>query len=113
MKNVLIYFLFVLVVSCASDAVNVKFIEIKNNIARFEIINNSDQDISKITYEVTFLDRTENLILKDTTSYKMENDSKQGRIPFLKANEKTFIVHKVPENCEKAEIALLKIDFIK
>ena len=113
MKKKLIYFLFVLIVSCTSETVNAEFIEIKNNIARFEITNNSNQDIAKITYEIKFFDSSENLILKDTSSYEMANDSKKKNVTFLKANEKTFIVNKAPEECEKAEIGLLKIDFIK
>ncbi len=57
MKKLSFVILYVILFSCIHDNVEAKFIEIKNNIARFDIVNNSKMDIQKITFEVTFFDK--------------------------------------------------------
>ena len=113
MKNILFFMLFIIFFSCTSEKVDAKFIEIKNNIARFDITNNSDEDIAKIKYELRFFDSTKKLILRDTVSYKMSNDDKNIVQPFLKANQETFVVNETPVNCEKVEIKILEVDYMK
>jgi hypothetical protein len=60
-----------------------------------------------------FIDESEKLILRDTISYKMKTDQKKGVQPFLKANQETFVVSKTPDNCEKVEIEILEVDYMK
>lgn len=63
MKNLVYIILTILLISCKNEKVNTKFIEIKDNVARFDIRNNSNKDIYKITFEIKFLDKSENVLL--------------------------------------------------
>ena len=56
MKKLSFVILYVLLFSCIHDNVEAKFIEIKNNIARFDIVNNSKMDIQKITFKKKFVE---------------------------------------------------------
>ncbi|MCA0154265.1 hypothetical protein [Winogradskyella vincentii] len=113
MKNILMLISTLLVTSCANNNIEAEFIEIKNKIARFDVVNNSNKDISKITLEIRFLDSSDNLLLVDTLDYQMGNDYRNEKLPFLKANDKTFIVQSAPDNCLKADIKILEIENIK
>ncbi len=99
-----------LLISCTNDTVQAEFIEIKNDVARFEIENNSDKDIEKITLEITYLDISDNVLLTDTLEYQMSEENQKDKTPFLKANDKTFIVQSIPNNCIKADLKILEID---
>lgn len=109
MKHFLIFLLFVSLSSCQKQKVKAEFIEINNNIARFDIINSSNRDIEKITFEISYFDPSDNVLRKDTVNYQKSKENAQEYDPFLKANEKTFIVQSVPNNCDKAGIKILKV----
>lgn len=102
-----------LMFSCENNNVEVEFIEIKNDIARFDIVNNSNKDIRKISFEIRFLDNSNKLLLIDTLVYQMSKEYQKVNIPFLKANEKTFVAQGIPNNCKRADIKVLKIENIK
>lgn len=112
MKKIVLLISSFILISCVNDNVNAEFTEIKNNIARFDIVNNSNKDIGKITFEIKFLDNLDNILLIDTLDYQMSKEYHKDKIPFLKANDKTFIVKSIPNNCKKANIKILKIDNI-
>jgi hypothetical protein len=113
MKKISLLITAFILISCVNDTVNTKFVEIKNNIARFDIVNNSNKDIEKITFEIKYLDNLNKLLLIDTVDYQMSKESQKEKRPFLKANDNTFIVQSVPDNCKKANIKVLEIDNIK
>jgi len=94
--------------SCRNNNVDAKFIEIKDNVARFDIINNSDVAIEKITFEIRYLDVADAVLKIDTINYRMCAKQNKERTPFLRANEKTFIAQVTPEKCDKAVINILK-----
>lgn len=98
---------------CTGESITSEFIEIQNNIARFDVVNNSNKDVGKITFEVRFPDPSNRVLLKDTVSYQMSNEYPKENLPFLKANDQTFIVQSVPDNCKKAEIKVLEVDYLK
>lgn len=108
MKKIIFLIIITVFLSCKSDIVEAEFVEINDNIARFDITNNTNQDIKEISLELNFLDTSKLLISKDTVDYKMLSDE-----PFLKSKDKTFIVNKVPENCTNAEVVVLEIDFME
>ena len=39
----------------------------------------------------------------------MSKESNKGKTPFLKANERTFIVQSIPDKCKKADIKILEV----
>ncbi len=113
MKNLLSFVSVLLLLSCTNKSIDAEFLEIDNNIARFKIVNNSNKDIAKIIFEVRFLDSSNNLLLIDTLSYQMSKEYQKENLPFLKANDGTFIVQSVPANSKKADIKVLEIDNLK
>ncbi|WP_373397027.1 hypothetical protein V8V91_20860 [Algoriphagus halophilus] len=110
MKSKLILLSILLLVACSSKKIEADFIEIENNNARFEIVNNSEEDISKITFEIRYLDSSDGILLLDTVSYQMSNEGPKEPLPFLKANDRTFIVQRAPDRCSRAEIMVVEID---
>jgi len=100
-------------ISCESNKVKTEFIEIQDGIARFDIINNSNLDIENITFEIRYFDNSNNLLLADTVAYRKSDKSNLNDKSFLKANEKTFIVQRVPDNCDKANIKILTVSNIE
>ena len=113
MKNFLLFVSVLLLVSCTAESIDAEFIEIDNNLARFEIINNSNKDIGKLIFELRFLDSSNNLLLIDTISYELSQEFQKENLPFLKANDGIFIVQIVPANSKKADIKVLEIDYLK
>jgi len=112
MKNSWILIFVITLISCKNHNVKAEFIEIKDNIARFDIINMSNKDIEKMTFEIKYLDNLDKILLKDTIEYQMSKEYFKDKTPFLKANDKTFIVQRVPNNCKKADIKILEVDNI-
>lgn len=112
MKNLWILIFVITLISCKNHNVKAEYIEIKDNIARFDIINKSNKDIEKITFEIRFLDNLDKILLTDTIEYLMSKEYFKGKTPFLKANDKTFIVQSIPNNCKKADIKILEVDNI-
>lgn len=110
MRKYLILISFSFLIACTNDPVQAEFIEITNDIARFEIENNSAMDIEKITFEISYMDVSENILLTDTVKYQMSEQSQNDSPTFLKANDKTFIVQSIPDNCTKAAIRILEIE---
>lgn len=110
MKSNLILLSILLLVSCSSKKIEAEFMEIENNNARFEIVNDSEEDIGKITFEIRYLDSSDGVLLLDTVSYQMSNQGQNEPLPFLKANDRTFIVQRAPDQCQRAEIMVLEID---
>jgi|GEM_PF-3071453 len=100
-------------ISCESNKVKTEFIEIQDGIARFDIINNSNLDIENITFEIRYFDNSNNLLLADTVAYRISDKSNLNDKSFLQANEKTFIVQRVPDNCDKANIKILTVSNIE
>lgn len=112
MKNLWILIFVITLISCKNHNVKAEYIEIKDNIARFDIINKSNKDIEKITFEIRFLDNLDKILLTDTIEYLMSKEYFKDKTPFLKANDKTFIVQSIPNNCKKADIKILEVDNI-
>jgi len=108
-KNLILISSYVLI-SCANDHVQARFIEIKNDVARFEIENNSHKDIERICFEITYLDDTAAILLIDTLDYQKSKEYQGDKTPFLKAKDKTFFVQRIPNNSIKAEIKILEIE---
>jgi hypothetical protein len=98
-----------LMLSCEKKDVDARFNKIENNIAQFDIVNNTNKDILSITFEIKYLDNLNKLLLTDTVSYIRSEEDEKKRIPFLKANEETFITQTIPDNCKKADIKVLEI----
>ena len=109
MKKFVLIILSFTLISCAKNNVNAKFIEIKDNIARLDVVNNSDKDIEKLTLEIKYLD---NILLIDTIDYQNSKKYFSAKTPFLNANDETFIVQSIPNNCKKAAIKILEIDYL-
>ncbi len=42
----------------------------------------------------------------------MSKEYYNSNTPFLKANDKTFIAQSIPNECKKAAIKILKLDYI-
>lgn len=110
MKNKLFLFPILLLVACSSKKIEADFIEIENNNARFEIVNNSEEDIGKIIFEIRYLDSSDGILLLDTVTYQMSTKDQNEPLPFLKANDRTSIVQRAPDQCNRAEIMVLEID---
>ncbi len=108
MNKFWIAILVLITASCIKENVEIDFIEIKDNISRFEIVNNTDSDLGKIAFEITFLDKNDSPLLIDTITYQAHNNQ-NGETPFLLANDKTFIVQAIPDGCKKTDIRILEV----
>lgn len=103
---------FVLLNSCATDPVEVEFAEMMNNntLGRFEVENNTEQDVMKISFEVTYVDGFGEDLSIDTVSYNKTSDSDGNVKPFLDAKSSTFFVWEAPENAVSARGRVLSYD---
>jgi len=97
------------IVSCqgTSDGVSVMFREIKNDIAYFDIRNQTSSDIMSLNLEISYLDRAGQAVLVDTISYSMAADSLGMAAPFLTAGSETFIVQSIAPESVTAKARLL------
>ncbi|WP_296704413.1 hypothetical protein [Algoriphagus sp.] len=111
MKNLCLMLLLAALISCSNDPINADFVEIKDNLARFDIENNSDSDIEKISFEINYFDQNEKLLLTDTVSYQISINVDGDESPFLMAHDKTFFVQAIPTDCKKADIRILEANF--
>ena len=112
MKNLWILIFTFTFISCKNHNVKAEYIEIKDNAAWFNIVNKSKKDIEKITFEIKYLDSLDNLLLTDTIEYSVSKQYFKDNTPFLKANDKTFIVQSIPRDCKKAAIMILELENI-
>jgi len=112
MKKFALIILSFTLISCVKNNVNAKFIEIKDNIARFDVVNNSNKDIAKLTFEIKYLDNLNKILLIDTVDYQNSKKYFSAKTPFLNANDETFIVQSIPNNCKKAAITVLEIEYL-
>jgi len=110
MKNLWILIFTFTFISCKNHNVKAEYIEIKDNAAWFNIVNKSKKDIEKITFEIKYLDSLDNLLLTDTIEYSVSKQYFKDNTPFLKANDKTFIVQSTPSDCKKAVIVILALE---
>lgn len=93
--------------NCTSNDVEAKFAEFNNDLAHFNIKNNTQKNIDKIEFLISFYDASNTLIHQDTTSFIMQNSTS----PFLKAKKETFIIQKSPEGCHRAAIEILEVSY--
>lgn len=112
MKKIKILILLILIISCNNDRIDANFHNIKDGVAIFNIVNRSANDIEKFIFEIKYLDKSNKVLLLDTISYEESKELSDKPI-FLKANDRTFIVQKIPKNCESAEIKILKIFYLE
>jgi hypothetical protein len=112
MKQFNILILLISMTACNNEQLKTEFNQIKDGLARFDVINKSSKDIRGITFEIKYIDNSNKVILVDTVSYQISNDYSDKAI-FIKANDKTFIVQKIPENCKTANIKILKTIYIE
>lgn len=99
--------------SCETKDIEVQFRKIENNTALFDIVNNSNKNIGKMTFEINYLDNSNIILLTDTVDYQMSEEYQKDNVAFLKAKEETFIAQQIPKNCTKANIEILAIENIK
>jgi hypothetical protein len=92
--------------------VEVQFEEMMNDHAagRFEVENNTEQDVMKISFEVTFVDGFGEELSVDTVSYTRSSDSDGNTTPFVEANGSTFFVWEAPENARSAHARVLSYE---
>ncbi len=107
MKKFKILILLILIISCNNDRIDANFDNIKDGVAIFHIVNRSSKDIEKFIFEIKYLDKSNKVLLLDTVNYEA------GSSIFLKAKDRTFIVQKIPKNCESAQIKILKIFYLE
>ena len=112
MKRIVNLFVLIGMMSCSNEPVNADFVEIKNDIARFDIVNESNKNIKAITFEIKYIDSSKKAIKVDTLNYQMNRDKPDQAI-FLKANESTFIVQEAPKTCTTADIKILVTSYIE
>ncbi|SNS15653.1 hypothetical protein SAMN06295967_104105 [Belliella buryatensis] len=97
MKKILILlFSTFFLVGCSNQPIKIKVEEIKDDIVRIIIKNETEIDYEKIAIIIDYLGDKKEIIKVDTVSYKMDTLSDCGSCVFLKSNESTFIVQKVP-----------------
>jgi hypothetical protein len=102
-----------LLMSCSSEPTQIKFIESKNNISRFEIKNNTDFDIESLSIEIEFIDRKGNILLTDTFTYQVMRNYTSEKAPFLRAGEETFIVQSNPVDLHKAKARIIDVKYLQ
>jgi hypothetical protein len=105
--------IFFLLISCSSEPTQIKFIESKNNISRFEIKNNSDFDIESLSIEIEFIDRKGKVLLTDTFTYQVTRNISLGILPFLKAGDETFIVQSNPVEMHKVNARIIDVKYLQ
>tara|TARA_R100000501_G_C2595452_1_gene94163 strand:+ start:330 stop:677 length:348 start_codon:yes stop_codon:yes gene_type:complete len=95
--------------SCSSDPIVVKFKEFQGNLILFTVENNMEQDISTISFEITYYSADRAILEIDTLEYSKTQDITGMQIPFLKAGEETFFTYRMPEKTISAKAEV--IDF--
>lgn len=112
MKKFKMLILLISIIGCNNDRIKANFYEIKDGIARFDIVNGSAKDIEEIIFEIKYLDKSNTVLLLDTISYGVNKEFSDEPF-FLKSNASTFIVQSIPKKCESADIKILKIVYLE
>ena len=83
--------------ACGAEPVTVTLSEIDDRIARFEVANESPDDVESISIEVTFRSEDASVVRVDTVTYEHVSDpSTCDIIPFVRSGEQTVFAWRVP-----------------
>jgi|AntRauTorckE6833_2_1112554.scaffolds.fasta_scaffold14962_3 hypothetical protein len=105
---ILVIILSGLSVSCQSDSKQVEFLDIDDGVATFKVVNNTNDDISSIRFELTYSSANSEVIKIDTVTYTMA-ESEPSQI-FLEASGQTYISQKVPDKTTTASCKIISIN---
>lgn len=93
--------LLVAAIACTSNGIEVKVEEMKNDLVRISVTNNSEIDYATMTFIIDYLDKDRTLLLSDTVPYNKPEGN------FLPAKSNTFIVQKAPQGTESVKVNLI------
>ena len=106
--------LLLLVGACGAEPVTVTLSEIDDRIARFEVANESTDDVRSISMEVTFRDGDGGVVRVDTVTYEYVSDpSTCDIIPFVRSGEQTFFAWRVAPGAVSATVSVLETTFFE
>lgn len=98
-----IFSFFTLTISCQMTSnYHVELVEInEQGVAIFKVLNNTDEDISSVDFELTFSNADKTVVEVDTIHYSSNSGV------FLKARGETIIAQKMPYNTTAASAKII------
>lgn len=97
-----------LISGCQSNTHEVRFEQIEDGVARFQVENNSDDDITSMVFELTYLNDNDEVIKIDTVNYRMSEENPSEI--WLEANNETFFVQSIPEGTTVVTSKIISIN---
>ncbi|GHB48101.1 hypothetical protein [Mongoliitalea lutea] len=88
-------------IACTSNGIEVKVEEMKNDLVRISVTNNSEIDYATMTFIIDYLDKDKRLLLSDTIPYHKQDGN------FLPAKSNTFIVQKPPQGTQSVQVNII------
>ena len=112
MKWILSAATFLLAAACGSDPVSVTHAETSDGIVRFDVRNRTDRDIRSMTFELSYHAQGGDVVRVDTMAFETTTGGATGdTIPFVRAEDETFIVSSLPESAIRAVARVLELTF--
>ncbi|GEM_PF-1497555 len=90
----------IIIFGCENETYSVELTNIEDNLATFEVVNHTANDLSAIDFELTYFNSGGDIIEIDTVKYSMDEESPVEI--FLKAEGQTYFSQQVPENTATA-----------
>lgn len=98
--QLLLLFLFIIIFGCENETYSVELTNIEHNLATFEVVNHTANDLSAINFELIYFNSGGDIIEIDTVKYSMNEESPDEI--FLKAEGQTYFSQQIPENTTSA-----------
>ena len=99
--------------ACGSEPVTVRFDEVKNDLAFFFVLNQSERDVESIDFELSFRSQGGDVLSVDTVGYATTPDAATGYpTAFVKSGAETFFVAKMPSNAVSATATVIDLTYI-
>jgi hypothetical protein len=99
--------------ACKKDPIKVEFMKFQNQVALFTVLNNTDQDIYTVSFEITLFSEDKSVLKIDTMNFSNTSDNAGNQIPFLEAGADTFFPYSITDKTTSASARAIDFGFSK
>ena len=99
--------------ACKKDPIKVEFMKFQNQVALFTVLNNTDQDIYTVSFEITLFSEDKSVLKIDTMNFFNTSDNAGNQIPFLEAGADTFFPYSITDKTTSASARAIDFGFSK
>lgn len=112
MRTLLVVTSLLVAFACGFEPLTVSLAEVSNGVARFKVVNRSEQDVRSINFELSFRSEDGGVVSVDTVVYETTTDASTGEpTAFVGAGDETFFPRSMPSNGVSATGKVLGVTF--